>query len=148
MTNQQIITNVKKMNTAALANKFERTFGWRPFNVFEDRQMMISSMTQWLIDRQNGMTVDQSRQSAVAATFASIHSLIQVTANFKVGLVISFKNQIEKKTGGKFSDEVVRLIRELRNVHKMIYREIAKITGVSDNMCCAIATGISYKDVI
>lgn len=180
-TNSHIRTNVRKMNTMALARKFEREFGWAPFNAWEERQMMMASLTVWLINKAAGMTLAQSREVAlltnVRSTLAATEKLVnqvkvEPTAVDETGhlpaeanLVQWFGARLEiittvkpakintaKKTSkqgrGRFADELVRTIRHLRNELKMTYKEISEATGVSDNMCCAIATGISYKDVL
>lgn len=38
------IQSLKKMATERIARKFEQIFGWLPFNVYEDREMMIAML--------------------------------------------------------------------------------------------------------
>src|SRR5688500_18585243 len=94
--------NIRKMSTESLARKFERTFGWVPFNPWEDRQMMVAMLV-------------------AVVEFAEV-TFEELACDFMncIARVVDGFFAKPKSTGGKISEEVVRLIRNLRNVVGMI----------------------------
>lgn len=121
---QKLIASLKKMNTRALVRKFTKVFGCEPFNPF-DRQEMITDLAAKL----NEDIAIPSNPAMRRRAFEQV-----------VGI------QRSNGHNGKISDSTVRLIRAMREDGEK-YKDISAATGVSPNMCCAIATGLSYKHV-
>lgn len=125
----KFMAKLKKMNSVRLARKLEKMTGEVVFNPWQERQEVIGKLYDLAV---------------INGEIPSFPTSPRLEANeLRMCLGLPAFEEI-RRSNGVLSREDVMYIVKLRNLG-LTYREISEITGVSDNMCCAITTGISYR---
>lgn len=122
------VARLKKANSVTLARRLERLTGEVTFNPWQERQDVIAKLFSLAL--RNGEIQRIPTSPRLEA--------------YGMRMVLGMPTLEEtQRSQGTMSREDVLKVVELRNLG-LTYREISQVVGVSDNMCCAIATGMSY----
>lgn len=140
------IQSLKKMATERIARKFEQIFGWLPFNVYEDREMMIA-----MLIGNESPEIKQERYTVEPAMVNDIIGVIMI-GNKIINRIFSamkenwfLPQRVESK--GRKSQFSYRDVWDMIYAYEagMKLSEIAKYFSTNSQIIWQILTGKSYQ---